>query len=303
MDRRRFLACIAGLGAALPAELRAFGTPHEALRPRQRGRVRFGCCTNQLATDSDATGIESIRTLARLGFDFVELPLAPLTTLDASGFEAIERRIKASGIPCEACGNFLPPAVKVTGPDVEPQRLADYVEPALERAARLGAKIVVCGSPGSRNLPSGFPVERAWEQMADFLRSTDRVAGAHGIIIALEAISRPECNFLNRAADSLRLAMQVNRPNVKLVVDYYHLAMEKEGPDVLSAGADFIRHVHIGSAGLRAFPKRTDPDDYRGFVDALKRINYSRRISIEARTTDLTKDGAESLALLRGLLG
>jgi D-psicose/D-tagatose/L-ribulose 3-epimerase len=302
MDRRQFLTGIAGLTSVLPAELRARGTRGVTAGRDGPDRVRLGCCTNQLATDSDVTGVERIQALKRLGFDYVELPLAPLMSLDAPGFDAFERRIEASGIPCEACGNFLPPAVKVTGPDAEPQRLVDYVKPALERAARLGAKVVVCGSPASRNLPSGFPVERAWEQMVGFLQSIDGLAGSNGIVIALEAISRPECNFLNRAADSLRLAMQVNRPNVKLVVDYYHMAMEKERPDVVPAGGDFIRHIHIGSAGGRAFPKRSDPDGYRGFVDALKRINYSHRISIEARTTDLMKDGAESLALLRGLL-
>ena len=246
MERRRVLAGLAGLAAVLPAELRALGSLDAASGKTPPGRVRFGCCTNQLATDADATGVERIQTLKRLGFDYVELPLAPLMSLDGSGFDAFEGRIKASGIPCEVCGNFLPPSVKIVGPTVEPQRIADYVEPALTRAARLGAKVVVCGSPASRTLPPGFPVEKASEQMVGFLQSIDRLAGARGIVIALEAINHTECNFLNLAADSLALAKRVDRPNVKLVVDGYHLALEKERPDVMLAGPDYIRHIHVG---------------------------------------------------------
>jgi sugar phosphate isomerase/epimerase len=301
VERRRFLTGVAGLVAALPTPLRADAILNAAQGNALRGRVRFGCCTNQLATDSDLVGVGSLQALKRLGFDYVELPLAPLMALDARGFEVFESRFKAAGLPCEACGNFLPSTVQIAGPGVERQRVADYVEPALTRAARLGAKVVVCGSPWSRNLPAGFPVERAWEQMVGFLRSCDRPARANGIVIALEAINRGECNFLNLTADSLRLAKQVDRPSVKLVVDGYHLALEKESPEVVVASGDYVRHVHIARAEPRAFPKRSDPDDYRGFFDALKRINYTHRISIEARTRDLLADGAESLAFLRGL--
>ena len=243
-----------------------------------------------------------MQTLKRVGFDYIELPLAPLMSLAASGFESFESRIKAAGIPCDACGNFLPSSVRMAGPGVEPQRIADYVEPALKRAARLGAKVVVCGSPGSRNLPPGFPVEKAWEQMVGFLRSIDRLAGANGIIIAVEAINHGECNFLNLAADSIRLAKQVDRPNVKVVVDYYHLALEKESPDVILAGADYIQHIHVARGEGRAFPRRSDPDGYKLFFSNLKQIHYNHRVSLEARTSNLQKDGAESLALLRGLL-
>ncbi len=302
MDRRRFLTGLAGVVAVLPAELRGLRRCGAAAGMPPSACVRVGCCTNQFATETDLTGVDSIHTLKQVGFDYIELPLAPLMTLDASGFESFESRIKAAGIPCEACGNFLPPSVRIAGPGVEAQRIADYVEPALKRAARLGARVVVCGSPGSRNLPPDFPVEKAWEQMVGFLRSIDRLSGANGIIIAVEAINRGECNFLNLAADSVRLAKQVDRPNVKVVVDYYHLALEKESPDVILAGADYIQHIHIARGAGRAFPGRSDPDGYQPFFSNLKRIHYNHRVSLEARTSDLQKDGAESLALLRGLL-
>ena len=272
------------------------GTEH---RTQMAESVRIGCCCSMIASGCDMTGIENVETLKQLGFDYIELPLAQMMSLSAADFSALESRVRAAGIRCEACNNFLPTTIKVTGPQVEPRQIAEYVEAALKRAAQLGVAIVVCGSGGSRNLPEGFSAAKAWDQMVDFLQSLDRPAAANGITIAIEAINRTETNFLNLAADGLKLAKQVNRENVKLLVDYYHWALEKEDTGVILEGGDYIRHVHLARPEGRAFPRASDPDDYAVFCDSLKKIDYRHRISVEAYTTDLKQDSSESLALLR----
>jgi hypothetical protein len=72
---------------------------------------------------------------------------------------------------------------------------------------------------------------------------------------------------------------------------------------VADEGGDYVQHIHVARAEGRAFPKRSDPDDSRPFFDNLGRIRYYRQVRLEARSTDPRRDGAESLALLRGLLG
>jgi D-psicose/D-tagatose/L-ribulose 3-epimerase len=302
MDRRHLLKGITCSFAVLPIDIPSDAALGAGLRRQQARNVRIGCCCNMIASGPDMTGIETIDTLKQLGFDYIELPLAQMMSLSAADFSVLASRVRAAGIPCESCNNFLPATIRLTGPQVEPQKIADYVEAALRRAAQLGAAIVVCGSGGSRNLPKGFPTEKAWDQMVGFLQSLDRPAAANGITIAIEAINRRETNFLNLAADGLKLARQVNRDNVKLLVDYYHWALEKEDTGVVLEGGDSIRHVHLARPEGRAFPKASDPDDYAVFCDSLKEINYKHRISIEAYTTDLNRDGSESLALLRRLL-
>ena len=58
----------------------------------------------------------------------------------------------------------------VVGPSVDRDALTAYVNMALDRCRALGATVVVWGSAGSRNVPEGFPRERAWEQIVSFLR-------------------------------------------------------------------------------------------------------------------------------------
>ena len=302
MDRRHALKSMTCSFAVLPIGILSDTASRAESRSRQARNVRIGCCCSMIASGPDMTGIETVEMLKQLGFDYIELPLAQMMSLSAADFSVLASRVRAAGIPCESCNNFLPPTIRITGPQVEPQKITDYVEAALKRAAQLGAAIVVCGSGGSRNLPQGFPVEKAWDQMVGFLQSLDRPAAANGLTIAIEAINRKETNFLNLAADGLKLAKIVSRENVKLLVDYYHLALEKENTGVVLEGGDYIRHVHLARPEGRAFPKASDPDDYGLFCDSLKEISYKQRISIEAYTTDLKRDASESLALLRKLL-
>jgi D-psicose/D-tagatose/L-ribulose 3-epimerase len=303
MNRRRFLKNVVRAATVVPAGVLAHRSAGAEPWAEQARLPKIGCCGSQIATGSDGTGIESIETLKALGFDYIELPLTSLMSLDEAAFADLENRIKASDLPCESCNNFLPSDVRVTGPNVNSQRIAAYIEPAFRRASRLGVKVIVCGSCGSRSLPLGYSPGKAWAQMVSFLRTANKTAADHGITIAIEAINREECNFLNLSSDGLRLAKDVNCSNIKLLVDYFHWALEKEGTDVLLAAGDYIRHIHVGRPEGRVFPKASDPDDYGKFFGSLRKLKYHHRISIEAKTRDLKQDGAESLALLRGFFG
>jgi hypothetical protein len=55
--------------------------------------------------------------------------------------------------PIYAANGFLPGSLKSTGPEVDGGRIEAYAARAFERASRLGMKIIVFGSGGSRQVP------------------------------------------------------------------------------------------------------------------------------------------------------
>ena len=118
-----------------------------------------------IAPSADRIGIDAVETMASLGFDYVELSLADLMALPQEGFDHLAGRLERSGIPCEACNNFFPAHVRLTGETADPDIALDYARRALARAARLGARVVVFGSSGAKNVPEGFPHEAAWRQI------------------------------------------------------------------------------------------------------------------------------------------
>jgi D-psicose/D-tagatose/L-ribulose 3-epimerase len=264
--------------------------------------MRFGCCGSMISPATDPVGVEIVEKLAAFGFDYIELSLAHIAEMEEESFRHLADRVAKSGLRCEACNNFFPPRVRLTGPDASLPRAHEYAGRAIERAARLGAKIIVFGSSGAKNVPPGFPHDRAWRQIVELLRTIGPLAARHGVTIAIEPLNRQESNIVNLASEGLRLAREVDHPNVQLLVDFYHFRKEDEPFEVLGEAGSAIRHTHFAELQARAFPTE-EQEGYGRFFECLHRIRYDGRCSIEAYTQDFVTDAPKALANLRRIAG
>lgn len=246
----------------------------------------------------DPIGIEIVEEMAAIGFDYIELSLRDMAAAPDAVFEGMVRRIRTAGIRCEACNNFFPPEIRLTGVEARQTAALCYAEQALERAGRLGAQSVVFGSAGSRNVPPGFSQETAWKQLVVLLQNLGQMAARHGITIVIEHLNRQESNIVNSAAEGLRLQQEVNHPNVQLLIDSYHLLMESENPEIVLRAGMGVRHVHCASGAGRKFPSGADAQ-LAALMGCLRGINYAGRCSIEAYTSDFARDARHSLSLLK----
>lgn len=291
LNHRR-AAC--GLLLALLPSLAACSQPRGA----EAGRVHLG-----VAAFDRVDPLASVQPLAALGFDYIEPALSKLAALPAAELEQARVRLQASGMRAEAMNWFLPGGeLKVTGPAVDDARVAAWVERALGIADSFGARVIVFGSPAARSFPDGFPPERAWQQLVAFLRTCATVIErrAFGMQIAIEALRRPETNLVNTTAQALALAREVDRPQVRVVIDFYHLTFEHEDPAIVLAARDWLVHVQIADPAARGFPRTAEHEPrYEQFFANLRAIGYRGRVSIEAITADLPADARQGLAFLR----
>jgi sugar phosphate isomerase/epimerase len=248
--------------------------------------VAIGYCTDDLERAKAA------------GFDYAELGVRNFTALSAEEFSAFLRRHQAIGLPTPVGYLFLPTDLKVVGPAVDEVRETDYVRRAFPRARQLGIDTIVFGSGPARRVPDGFPKDRAFQQLVAFVKRIAPEAQKHGIVLAVEAQRKEETNIINSTAEAITWVEAVGHPNFQVMVDFYHLALEKEDPEVL-VRAKRIAHVHFANPTGRVFPRRADEYDYAGFFANLRKIGYRGRISIEARTSDLAADGPPAIAFLR----
>jgi sugar phosphate isomerase/epimerase len=254
-----------------------------------------------ISPSTDPIGIEIVDAMAEIGFDYLELSLADLAALPEAAFVDLARRLERFGLRCEACNNFFPRTVRLTGEDARLPAALEYARLALDRAARLGARVVVFGSSGAKNVPEGFSPVAAWHQIVALLRHLGPIAAACDLTIAIEPINRLESNIVNRAEEGLRLAREVGHPQVKLLIDFYHLKMERECLAILEEAGPEIRHVHFAEVERRAFPEEAKPE-YADFFTALHRIRYEGRCSLEAYTQDFAIDARRALEILQSLV-
>ncbi len=227
-------------------------------------------------------------------FDYYEPSVAEIATMSEADFGDFRKQVLASRLRCESFNSFIR-ALTVVGTKVDQDALAAYLNPALDRCRQLGASIVVWGSASSRNVPEGFSRDQAWRQIIDFLKHAGNLARSRNIVIAIEPLRKQESNIINTGAEALRLVHDVGHPNVKMIIDYYHLRIEKEDPAILEQARNEIVHMHFANPAGRRWPKSPDEDPvYSEFFGFVKKIGYRGRISIEGQGT-LAADAASSL--------
>lgn len=255
--------------------------------------MRFGCCANP----------EMGGVLAQAGYDYIELSISRHLQPEASAeaWAPLRQMIEAQPLPIAAYNTFLPADLKVTGPAVDGARIARYLKVAFERAATLGGQRVVFGSGGARNIPGGFPRERAWAQLLDFVRRVGDGAARAGLILCIEPLNRAESNVLNDLGEVVQLAQEAHHPQVKVLADLYHMVREEEPIARLSEVSDWISHVHVADTdrcapGLGSYP-------YTAFFSTLHQIGYDGGCSIECRWEDLAAECGPALEFLRRTWG
>lgn len=256
------------------------------------GRALVGVCL-------DADKFEAAQTA---GFDYVEINASKAAALTDDEFQQLAGRIAQLRIPVAAANVFIPAAIKLVGPDVDPGRQMAHVTATLGRLKRLGVSVVVLGSGGARRVPDGFSRDEAFNQLVDFCRRIAPVARDNGITIAFEPLRSQETNIVNSVREGLALVEAVDRPEIKLVVDFYHLAEAHEDPGVVLDAGTLIAHTHIANPRGRVYPLSAGEADYGPFFENLCKVGYAGRMSIEASTTDFAAQAPQSLAMLRHAL-
>ena len=250
--------------------------------------IKIGVCTR------DSAGAE------KYGFDYIEPAAAEIAAMSEQEFHDYSEEVLASPIRCRAFNGLIRrPDLKVVGNEVSLSALRDYLEPCLERCRRLGASVAVWGSAGSRNVPDGFSRHRAHEQVVEFLRMAGDIARHHDLVLAIEPLRHQESNILNTGAEALEMVRAVKHPNVRMIIDYYHLREENEDPKILETAQHEIVHLHFANPHGRVWPHELNEDDhYAEFFRYLRKTGYSSGISVEGKGT-LENDGTASRAFFR----
>lgn len=248
--------------------------------------------------------LQSVDQLARLGADYIEPALSATVALTPEALASARAKVAKSGIKVETMNWFMPGSdIKLTGPNVDDAKTRAYVEKALALAESFGAKVIVFGSPGARTVPEGFPRDKAWEQVKNFLRICASVidSNRYGMVIGIEALRKPETNIINSQAEALKLAREVNHPKIRINLDFYHLTFENEDPAIILEARDMIAHLQIADPKERTFPVGDAGNEarYAAFFTNLRKIGYQGRISVEANSDDLERDTPASIAFLK----
>jgi sugar phosphate isomerase/epimerase len=236
------------------------------------------------------------------GYEFLEWTVGALLCPrePREKFEAALAAAKASPVPIEALNCFVPADLKITGPAVDTAALDRYTTTAFERAKEAGVKTIVFGSGGARKIPEGFDRAAAWRQIVAFTRTLGPKAKAAGVTVAVEPLHKGECNVMNGVDECAGLVREVGHPNVRLLVDSFHLYMDQEPLEHVVADGKLLAHVHLSTTPGRV-PPGSEPYDFAPFFRALRQGGYDGRVSIEAAIKNPAEELPRALGILRAV--
>lgn len=263
----------------------------------------------------------------RLGFDVLEVACGAFHLEDDRFFRELRAAADANGMILT--GGY--------GPRPE-HNLASRNEAAVEKAfdfyADIFRKMEIAGIDRIGGaLYSYWPVDFSapMDKPGDTARSIARMqrladmAADHGIMLCMESLNRFEGYMINEAYEAIDYVKAVDRPNVKVMLDTFHMNIEEDSlTDAIRQAGPLLGHFHVGEANRRC-PRPGGRFDWAEIGQALKQINYGgyvvmepfvtmggqvgkdisiwRDLSHGATEERLDQDAAASVAYLRKVMG
>lgn len=252
-----------------------------------------------VASGGDLAG--TVRQMAALGFDGVELAIRDPALIDVQNIAALAADLGLT-VPAIGTGQaFLEEGLSLTSPDaaLRDRTVARLVH-QVEVAQRLDALLIVGLIHGP--LPPGMDRERAADWLLGGLGPLARAARGHGVRIVIEPINRYESNWLNTVDEVMEVIGQLGEDNVGVLPDTFHMNIEEADPSAAlrRAGAR-LWHVHVADSNRRA--PGWGHLDFAGIVAALAEIGYGGCVSAEILPLpSLLEAARQTRAVMRALV-
>jgi D-psicose/D-tagatose/L-ribulose 3-epimerase len=221
-----------------------------------------------------------LRDIKRSGYDGVEIPIFEGTPDDYAKLGDLLDRIGLE----RTIVTVIPSLDKnpLSGDAVARKAGVDHIKWCLDCCAALGAPILAGPVHSALGHFSGSgPTAQERRRGLAFHRKVGDHAGRKGVRIAVEALNRFECYFLNTMKQLSDYLDEVDHPAITGMYDTFHANIEEADPiAAVKHIGRHMSHVHI-SENDRGTPGKGHVD-WPATYRALKRAKYDGWLTIEA---------------------
>jgi sugar phosphate isomerase/epimerase len=221
---------------------------------------------------------ESIKKAADLGYDGIELALKDASEVGHLNLPKILNQTNME-VSCISTGQvFSDTGLMFTDVDNEKRKKIKMIfKEFIDLASDFGRKVNIGRVRGyiqnNRN--------RSDEQrFIDMTRDLCDYALPKKVTLILEPVNRYEINFINSVADGVKLMKQVDRPNIKLMPDIFHMNIEDVSiGKELAKNIDHIEYIHLADSNRLA--PGWGHTNFEDIFNHLKNANYEGWMAVE----------------------
>ncbi len=223
-----------------------------------------------------------IEKVARIGFDILEIAAHQILDYSDEKLRAIKNCARSHGLTLTAgIGPTADKYLSSPEPEIYAKGKAFFLE-LLKSLYKLD--IHVLGGALHSYWPVDYtrPVDKKgdWERGVKGIREISAGAEEYGIDLCIEVLNRFENHVLNTAEEGVLFVKQVDRPNVKVMLDTFHMNIEEDsiGGAIRSAGK-YLGHFHTGESNRKVPGKGRIP--WQEIGEALYDIGYEGCVVME----------------------
>lgn len=188
------------------------------------------------------------------------------------------RNIKVSAI-CAGFQGFI----LSTDPAIRKQCM-DTMKEIMAAAGEIGSTGVIIVPAFNSQVPVMPHTQETRDFLCEQFDEMGKFAVQHGTTVIFEPLNRKEAFYLRQVADAASICRDINNPGVKCMGDFWHMTWEEtcDMGAFLSAGKEYLQHVHIASRKRRSMPGEDgDADNYVNGFKGLKMLDYDKYVSFE----------------------
>ncbi len=240
--------------------------------------VYFAYWENEWDTDFEPY-IEKVK---KLGFDILEVAALGLIHLTDEKLLSLNKLAKAANIQLTA-GIGIPKEFDVSSEDPEVRsRGISFMKQVLDQCHKAGIDRIggTIYSYWPADYSKAINKSEIRKNSINSLKELAEYAKPLNITLLVETLNRFEQFLLNDTQEAINYINEVGKPNVKVMLDTFHMNIEEDSiPNAILLAGSQLGHLHIGE-GNRKVPGKGSLD-WEAIGQALRDINYSDYVVME----------------------
>lgn len=174
------------------------------------------------------------------------------------------------------------PELRVFESDENRRETLEYLKRIMDYAAKLGAKVLVFGSPKNRQI-GNMDYQKAEKIAISFFNELGEYAKEKNMYFCIEPNPTAYgADFITNTRDAIKFVEKVNNDGFRLHVDMGTIIMNNEDIEtVIKEATNVMEHFHISQPYLNLITK--DIEKHKEVAKALKKFKYNGYVSIEMK--------------------
>lgn len=223
-----------------------------------------------------------VKKAEKLGFDILEIGASPLPDYSQEQIRLLRQCAKDSGVTLTAgYGPTFEHNMGSSDPAIR-EKASEWFKRLFEVMGRL--EISKIGGALYSYWPVDFskPVHKEddWKYSVEGMKKLSELAKPYQITLNLEVLNRFENPILNTAEEGVQFVTEVDRDNVKVMLDTFHMNIEETSISAaIRTAGNLLGHFHTGECNRMVPGQGRMP--WREIAEALHEIQYDGSVVME----------------------